>query len=498
MRSAAAVLIMSVVVASCAPSHDEPPRDGESKLVDAVSEERFEKSYQRALKDGDVEQQFIGKAERAAHIYFSAHEALDAFDESLDRRLEEQQANKSTPPDPPSLVRDTTYQQLVAYRIVRDSLIDEADYVYRRLLEESRRKAVGEAEARKQKAQTALRAINQFLRSRSKEDVLAHLALFERLRATIREYNAGIGTKSKVVRIKSVVPLKAQDLLDDPSRIPAYENKHAKELQKRLEQARSDTATALSSTLQRLRPSQKSGPGPRQKGNCPVAICPDPGPDGNLSGVRFPEPGMWALTYDDGPHPRNSVEIADAFRSISARATFFWVAERLDSWPEVIDRVNGMEMVLASHSYTHANLSRPDVDLNLEVTRATKALERVCARTVEYFRLPYGAGVGHYSNVREHIADAGLVHVFWNVDSIDYHDRNPVSVVERVQKQMALQGRGIILMHDLHSHTVEVTRTLLKRLSQREDVRLLSVPEAVEAIRSSEEQISESRPPVSW
>ncbi len=54
-----------------------------------------------------------------------------------------------------------------------------------------------------------------------------------------------------------------------------------------------------------------------------------------------------------------------------------------------------------------------------------------------------------------------MIHVFWNVDSLDWQDKDPASILARVKKLMAAEKRGIILMHDIHPQTVEAVKLLL-------------------------------------
>ena len=55
-----------------------------------------------------------------------------------------------------------------------------------------------------------------------------------------------------------------------------------------------------------------------------------------------------------------------------------------------------------------------------------------------------------------------MIHVFWNVDSLDWKDKNPETILARVKKAMAAEKKGIILFHDIHPQSVEASKLVLK------------------------------------
>jgi peptidoglycan/xylan/chitin deacetylase (PgdA/CDA1 family) len=192
-----------------------------------------------------------------------------------------------------------------------------------------------------------------------------------------------------------------------------------------------------------------------------TTIQPSPGADGNISGYSFPE-RTWALTYDDGPSPRHTLPILDILQRFSVKATFFWVAQNLPGREEIVDKVKAGGMALANHSYTHANLPRLDAAaLRKEVVASTDLQEQVYGERPRFFRCPYGAGLNN-ALIRRLIADTGMIHVFWNVDSLDWQDKDPASILARVKAQMAKEKKGVILFHDIHAQTVETSKLLLE------------------------------------
>ncbi|MDX9731523.1 MAG: polysaccharide deacetylase family protein, partial [Bdellovibrionales bacterium] len=207
---------------------------------------------------------------------------------------------------------------------------------------------------------------------------------------------------------------------------------------------------------------------------------PSAGESGNLTGREFPK-GMWAITYDDGPS-RHTNAIFDELRSRGLKATFFWLSKNVPAYEKTAVATalhDGHE--LANHSHSHAQLTKlSGARLDAEILSSTKTLERYYGRSVGFFRLPYGAGV-RVANIRQKIAAAGMTHVFWNVDSLDWQDQDANSIYRRTMKQVENQGRGVILFHDIHQRTISASAKVMDDLI-KEGADVVTMGEALEAI----------------
>jgi peptidoglycan/xylan/chitin deacetylase (PgdA/CDA1 family) len=194
---------------------------------------------------------------------------------------------------------------------------------------------------------------------------------------------------------------------------------------------------------------------------------PTAGTEGTMSGRTFGR-GEWAITLDDGPSKYTTQFLANLKKDKTAeeiaktgdeRYTFFWVSKLITSYPKAVGEAAAKGCERASHSMTHANLSVSSEDtLKVEIDGAVKIFtEKIAPPTM--FRCPYGA-CG--ADGRQRIADVNLIHIFWNVDSLDWQDKNPASVIERVRGQMRTQRRGIILFHDIHPQGVIASAQILQ------------------------------------
>jgi peptidoglycan/xylan/chitin deacetylase (PgdA/CDA1 family)/uncharacterized caspase-like protein len=196
-------------------------------------------------------------------------------------------------------------------------------------------------------------------------------------------------------------------------------------------------------------------------------------PNAEVSGSHFPAKTVM-LTFDDGPHPVFSAEIAAILKQYNAPAVFFQVGRNLGSraadgkvslnkGAAVAKKLREDGHALANHSYSHAQLSKTTGDtLKSEILDTDALLTAVDATRAPLFRFPYGAKSAEGAGL---LSAAHLRSVMWNIDSLDWADPVPSSIADRVVQAVEKEGRGIILFHDIHERTVKALPLVLDRLS---------------------------------
>ncbi|XXF77334.1 polysaccharide deacetylase family protein [Myxococcaceae bacterium GXIMD 01537] len=206
--------------------------------------------------------------------------------------------------------------------------------------------------------------------------------------------------------------------------------------------------------------------------------APAPAPrkdEGVLTGASLP-PKTLVLTFDDGPHGRRTAAILATLEQFKVKATFFAVGSNvgtvgkdnaLKPTPASAQSKKILEAghVLANHTLTHSFLPKlSDEKLASEIDESRRILETVTGGQVTLFRPPYGA---FNEKVRTALSARGLKPYIWNIDSMDWSDPIPKSVANRVVQEVEKYGRGVILMHDIHSQTVEALPVVLETLQAR-------------------------------
>ncbi len=175
--------------------------------------------------------------------------------------------------------------------------------------------------------------------------------------------------------------------------------------------------------------------------------------------------GSWQLTFDDGPHSTHTPKILANLRAHGLKAKFFWLAQNVPSRSGIVNNANAQGMTLCNHSYSHPQLTKlGQAGLKKEIVDSTTLLTKYYGYRPKWFRCPYGACGKAGSAVRKMIAAEGMTPMFWNVDSLDWSDKSPTSIYKRVKKQMASQGSGIILFHDIHSQSVTASEMVMRDL----------------------------------
>jgi peptidoglycan/xylan/chitin deacetylase (PgdA/CDA1 family) len=216
-------------------------------------------------------------------------------------------------------------------------------------------------------------------------------------------------------------------------------------------------------------------------------LYPSLGGTGNVTGNTFPK-NVWSLTFDDGPRSGRTQTIVDNLYSYGFEASFFMLTSQALRNTKTVDYVLDHNMELALHSYTHKNLVKVSGKvLDYEIGTAKTELEKLGNRGISLFRLPFGSGTRNQV-IRNKIAKLGMIHIFWNVDTLDWKDKDPKSIYDRTVKQMNLTPKksGIILFHDIHAQTVIASEMVMKYLSD-ENKKVCTVGEVISYINGTEQ-----------
>jgi peptidoglycan/xylan/chitin deacetylase (PgdA/CDA1 family) len=188
---------------------------------------------------------------------------------------------------------------------------------------------------------------------------------------------------------------------------------------------------------------------------------------GNITGNEFPSK-VWSLTFDNGPKPETSSQILEELKRKKIKATFFQLTKQAQANTLLANKIRFEGMEIASHSFSHQQLTKiGSSGLEKEITHAVKALNKLHGADIQFFRLPYGAGVST-PHIRKKIAANGLIHVLWNVDSLDWMPQAPERIVARTKALMKKTSKdsGILLFHDIHLRTAKALPEIMNFLKQ--------------------------------
>jgi len=213
------------------------------------------------------------------------------------------------------------------------------------------------------------------------------------------------------------------------------------------------------------------------------------------------------LTFDDGPHNKNTPIILDLLKEYNVKATFFVLTEKInESNKYIINRIINEGHFLASHDHDHDNNNNEsETTFKSELTKTIKAIEQYTDdlgfhQREMYYRFPYGAygkhRLYHHMNVLKEVSqelygENCINFAFWDIDTSDWvSNMTPENVSQNVtsnmeggtaytfKKKTDSRGRsvwrkhaynisnpiggGVVLLHDIHDRTVKAVKLILE------------------------------------
>lgn len=200
-------------------------------------------------------------------------------------------------------------------------------------------------------------------------------------------------------------------------------------------------------------------PEPRQ---APAATAPaaPPGPQITFNSVHVDGPFV-AITFDDGPHATLTPKLLDLLAKHRMKATFFFVGQNVEEYPEIVKRAAREGHEIASHSWSHPNLGKmSDEAVRRELQKTDDAIVAAVGTRPTLMRPPYGSITPRQ---KSWIHEAfGYRIIIWDVDPLDWRRPGVSVVTQRIVN--GTQPGSIILAHDIHPPTIEAMPATFEQL----------------------------------
>jgi peptidoglycan-N-acetylglucosamine deacetylase len=175
------------------------------------------------------------------------------------------------------------------------------------------------------------------------------------------------------------------------------------------------------------------------------------------------------LTFDDGPAPSSTDQVLDALASQCVKANFFIVGEHALALPDRVRREYAEGHTVGTHSETHADLAKlPLADAEKEIEsgiKSTNAALDARDTAAPFFRAPY---LSTTPSIEQYLAKSGIMLWSIDIDPEDWRPSTPHEIVGRIMVQLEKKHSGIILMHDVQSHTAAALPELLSELKTKD------------------------------
>jgi peptidoglycan/xylan/chitin deacetylase (PgdA/CDA1 family) len=161
-----------------------------------------------------------------------------------------------------------------------------------------------------------------------------------------------------------------------------------------------------------------------------------------------------ALTFDDGPHPRDTPRLLDVLARHQVRATFHIVGKSAERHPELVRQIHAHGHQLALHCYRHIPFPlENEALLRRQLDRTRNVIAAACGippQTIKDLRPPYGMFSARNLSL---LMEWGYRLVLWN--RMPPHWMQPVSWSLR-QLHNSLVPGALIVLHDGHGHGARV------------------------------------------
>ncbi|KAI7896765.1 uncharacterized protein EV154DRAFT_490772 [Mucor mucedo] len=212
---------------------------------------------------------------------------------------------------------------------------------------------------------------------------------------------------------------------------------------------------------------------------------------------RCNRPGVFALTFDDGPN-ENSYGLAKYLHSENITATFFTNSRNFFSSPfdttttetedgtktyqEVLQYYDQLGHEVASHTFSHAVLTRLNADqVAEELNLQSDTIFRAIGKRPAFMRPPEGAT---NEAVNQVISSLGYSNINWDVDTKDYEHLGLATEEERVRAIVDLDVPGvtlghIALQHDVHADSVNILTPWLVQYLRSKNYTFVTVSDCI-------------------
>lgn len=179
-----------------------------------------------------------------------------------------------------------------------------------------------------------------------------------------------------------------------------------------------------------------------------------------------------ALTFDDGPDPKNTPKVLAYLDQHNAKATFFVIGSYANRHPKLVRYVADRGHVVGSHTWSH--LAAPTKQqAGPEIWKTARAIHNATGVWPSVFRPPYGINDNRTSKVAR-TEKYGVI--LWDRSSAD--TMKGVTAADIASNVVNAQPGNIVLLHDGpgKAETVKALPTVLKALDRR-GMKCITVPE---------------------
>ena len=150
----------------------------------------------------------------------------------------------------------------------------------------------------------------------------------------------------------------------------------------------------------------------------------------------------------------------DGLKERNVRASFFLLGEKVEQYPELVERMQKEGHLVGNHTYHHVQLNKlNETKAREEILKTNNLIYETTGVYPLYLRPPFGAWKKNLELCVE------MLPVFWTIDTLDWKVQNTEKIVRTVQEQ--IEDGAIILMHDEYDTSVEAALQVVDELKNQ-------------------------------
>ena len=196
-----------------------------------------------------------------------------------------------------------------------------------------------------------------------------------------------------------------------------------------------------------------------------------------------------ALTFDDGPSPKNTAQILEILKKNNIKATFFMVGQMVKYFPQVAKQVAADGHVIGNHTWHHWYFQMDGATASSEIDRTADIIYKTTGEKTTLFRPPGGFlnnGLAQYAKNEKYAV------MMWSEQSGDAERRSPQvpMLVKNVLKQ-AKPG-AIVLLHDGGGNRSKSVKALPEMIAglKAQGYRFVTIPQLLEMQAQEESAVT--------
>ncbi len=184
------------------------------------------------------------------------------------------------------------------------------------------------------------------------------------------------------------------------------------------------------------------------------------------------------FTFDDGPNRRTTPRLLDYLDAYGVKGVFFLTASRMKGetnrqrlQQRIAQDIVRRGHVVASHTLDHVQLpTLDDVGVAEQIDESERIFDEVLGQRPWLLRPPGGSRSVRVDNM---IAARGYTSVLWNLGTGDFQVETPEDVYRVFFRVLDVRERdegdrgGIVLLHDIHDHSVDAFPLIMDELRRR-------------------------------